>query len=221
MATKNLPFLLALTIALASCDSITKSIKDTLRGDTTIISQKQKEEPVIVTTEPEPVNKHLRSEGNSLPFAGNPAALQEVEQLLRNRPEFKGKKIMVYKSIHFYSNYRVMTELQNPDNPAYVDQYYFDNGQWEAPKPVRLSKNTDVAKDLVPLDKVPFANANNVYKVLLEKSKEIGSDPGDITVYVVFYNNKIRWYPGSIHNDRYDYDLEYKQDGTLQSFEQR
>lgn len=214
---KHYSILLAFTLWLTACDSISKSIRDTLRSDTSFSPQPQNKQQPLQAPAPEPVPEAAPRE----PFAANPAALNEAEQLLRNRPEFKGKQIQVYKSIHFYSNYRVLTQLQNPDNPAYVDEYYFTNGKWEDPKPVRLSKNTDVAADLVPLDAVPFANAHNVYKALLEKYREIGGNPGDLTIYVILWNKKIRWYPGSIHNDRYDYDIEFKQDGTLRRFEQR
>ncbi|WP_435524258.1 hypothetical protein [Chryseobacterium indoltheticum] len=70
------------------------------------------------------------------------------------------------------------------------------------------------------LDRVPFVNAYNVYKVLSEKRKEIASTSTDYTIYAFTQLNKVNWYPTNIGNDRSMFQIEYKENGTLKSFEQ-
>ena len=200
-----------LVCGLISCEKLDQSIKDTLNQPNQEVNSTQNQDldlPVSENfVEPEKI------------FVDDTIALKEVEQKLRNRPELKGKPIKVYQSIHFYENYRVLMKIQNPDNPTYVDEYYYSNGNWET-KPVVTSKHDNIEKDLVDLDRLNFINANHVYKVLREKLDEIKSSSQDFTVYVVTYNNKIRWYPRTIGNQRSEYSIEYDEQGFLKSFEQ-
>lgn len=209
---KNI-LLLILPVFLTGCKDFKKSIDDTLTSSTPSVDSVETRTPgnQDVESSPEP----------NIPFASQPEKLELAEQQLRDLPRFKDKPIYIYQYIHFYADGRIITKLQTPENPDFVDEYTYENGQWQEPKPVILSKNDDVKANLINLDKIPFKNAHNVYSVLIEKGKEIGSKNEDYMIYAGKRNNKISWYPGTINNERSRYDIEYHEDGSLKSFEQR
>lgn len=216
----------AAALLLISCNDLRQTINDTLKKkdmETQATETSEEETKPIHTpenTDEEPQEPILTEQKRTTGFAADALALQEVETSFRNLPELKGKNINIYQSIHFYDNYRVSLKIQNTENPNYVDEYYYSNQKWEGPKPIVLSKNTIVSDNTMPLDKVPFKNAHNVYKALTQKMEEIGSTTTDVTVYVVLYGNKIKWYPQSLSNQRSRYSITFNTDGTLKSFEQ-
>ncbi|MBC9797538.1 hypothetical protein [Sinomicrobium weinanense] len=67
------------------------------------------------------------------------------------------------------------------------------------------------------LDKVPFENAYNVYKVLKEKYMEMGSTSDDYTFHLRIHNGSLRWYAPDVSNERVSYALILNPDGTLKS----
>jgi hypothetical protein len=206
---------------LVGCKDFKKSIDDTLN---TANSQSE--------NLPEGANNNSFSTDTNLatkesidklnPLISQKEKLEQAEEQLRKLPQFAGKSIFIYEFIHFYGDGRIITTLQNPENPNYVDEYTYKDGQWQDPQPVILSKSDDVKGSLVNLNKLPFHNANNVYKTLLEKRKEVGSDSDNYyIIYARTIGNEINWYPGSIDNKRSIYNIEYHEDGTLKSFEQK
>lgn len=203
---------------LSSCADFLKSIEDTKNGSTAIDLV---DETAVQLPEELPVAKTMMNQTQKKSeFAAHKEDLHEVEVALRNLPQLKGKPIYVYQSIHFYDNYRVLLQIQNPDHADYVDEYYYVDGQWQQPKPIVLSKHTKIENDLVSLDEIPFVHANNVYEALKAKVEEIDGDASDLMVYVITRNNRVRWYPRTISNERSRYAIEFKKDGTLLSFEQ-
>jgi len=215
---KNI-LIMMLPFILAGCKDFKKSIDDTLSANRSAGDSLQG----TATLENGSVN--LEDTNNSkeqdAPFASQPEKLNLAEQQLRDLPRFKGKPIYIYQDIHFYADGRIIVKLQTPENPNFVDEYTYSNGQWQQPEPVLLSKNDDVQADLICLDKIPFKNANNVYKILIEKGKEIGSNNENQVINAGLRRNKIVWHPGTINSERYRYDIEYNEDGTLKSFEQQ
>ena len=210
--------LLFALVFFSSCTDFLKSIEDTKNGrieHQSVEGNAQQEEEELPSVTEDRANPK-KKEG----FAAHKEELQAVEMALRNLPQLKDKPIYVYRSIHFYDNYRVLLQIQNPDNANYVDEYYYADGHWQEPKPIVLSKHTKIEEDIVSLDEIPFVQANNVYEALKEKVEEIGGNASDLTVYVVTRKNRIRWYPRTISNERFRYSIEFKQDGTLLSFEQ-
>lgn len=205
----NLTIILSAMLGISSCDWVSQSIKETKSG-----SPATRVSPEAGPAATVPVEKVAPKE-----FAASPEALERAEEAFRNLPGLKGKKIKIYKSIHFYDNHRIILSIQNPDNHRYVDEYVYEKGAWQAPRPVVLSISENIGKDVVDLDSVPFRNASRVYKSLKEKLSSIGGNTNDITVYVTIYNGKIRWHPRSISNERFNYDIEFNTDGSLKSFE--
>jgi hypothetical protein len=199
-----------ISVGFYSCKEFKNSINDTLNEKVDSVENEK-------TT---PVSTHVEKE-DELVLVNNLHALEKAEKALRNRNEFKGKDIFIYRTIHFYDDGRINVKLQNPDNPLFIDQYQYKDEKWEEPTPVRLSKNDKIKKDLVNLNRVSFLHVNNVYNALVEKRKEIGSKSTDYTIYVAYYKDRVNWYPSTLSNDRYEYDIEFNEDGTLKSFEMK
>ncbi|MCA6066304.1 hypothetical protein JI747_003875 [Chryseobacterium sp. RG1] len=221
---KNILFIPILLFILVGCKDFKKSIDDTLDTASTAGNSQSENLPEgsnnnSFSTDTTLVTKE--SVNKLIPFTSQKEKLEKAEEQLRKLPQFAGKSIFIYEFIHFYDDGRIITTLQNPENPNYVDEYTYENEEWQDPKPVILSKSDDVKGGLVNLNKLPFHNANNIYKTLLEKRKEIGSDSDDYTIYAGTRGNKINWYPESIDNERSVYNIEYHEDGTLKSFEQK
>jgi len=211
-------------IMLIGCKDFKKSIDDTLNSPAETAGSGTGDAANTPAAYPSAYSGHsgtVATPEKPAYFTSQKDKLQEAENKLRALPQFAGKPIFIYQFIHFYDDGRIITKLQNPDNPEYIDEYTYDDGMWQKPEPVVLSKNDNIKEELIPLDRIPFEHVVNVYHVLEEKRKEIGSQSQDYTLYAGKRKGKIHWYPGSIQNERSSYDIEYNEDGTLKSFEQR
>lgn len=208
---KNI-ILLSFIILNISCESISTSIKETFEpAPKEEYGKKKKSIFDKVSIEEE--------EEEEVPIASQVEALQKAENQLRALPEFQGKKIRLHRSTHFYQNGRIITEIQNPDEPRNIDRYTYRDGKWEAPEPVRISLSDKIEEHLIDLDSIPFVNAHKVYQAITEKSAELGIEPRE-TIYVVPRNNKANWYPKTLDTDRSSYRMEFDSQGNLLSFEQ-
>lgn len=199
-----------ISLGFYSCKEFKNSINDTLTEKATAAES----ENVTATSS-------IENKENEILFVSNLLELKKAEKALRNRTEFKGKDIFIYRTIHFYDDGRINVKLQNPDNPLFIDEYQYRDGKWNEPTPVRLSKNDEIQPYLFNLNRVPFRNVVNVYNTLIEKRKEIGSKSTDYTIYIAYYKDRVNWHPSTLMNDRYEYEIEFNEDGTLQSLEMK
>lgn len=151
-------------------------------------------------------------------FLGNSSRLKAAELSLRKLPAFSRKQIYLYRFIHFYDDGRINVQLQNPENPEYVDEYSYRKGSWETPKPVQLSVHDNIKKSLVKLDDVDFENAGKIYRHYSAKANNVTGAPPLTHVYAVFDNNTISWYPQSISGSRERYFISFEPNGDLKSF---
>lgn len=207
---KKIIILLSFIILNISCERISTSIKETFEpAPQEEYGKKTKSIFDKVTIEKK----------QEVPIASQVEALEKAENQLRALPEFQGKKIRLHRSTHFYQDGRIITEIQNPDEPRNIDRYTYRDGKWEAPEPVRISLSDKIEEHLIDLDSVPFVNAHNVYQVVIEKSAELGIEPRE-TIYVVPRNNKANWYPKTLETERSSYRMEFDSQGNLLSFEQ-
>lgn len=212
MMKKNILILL-LPVFLMGCKDFKKSINDTLTPATPAGNPTKSHTDEFRDME--------NRRGNSVPFASMPEKLELAEQQLRDLPRFRGISINIFEYIHFYPDGRIIAKIQTPENPDFVDEYTYADGQWQEPEPVVLSKSDNIKARLVSLDEIPFKNVNNVYKVLVEKGNEIGSNNENQVIFTGKRNHKIIWSPRTIQNERSRYDIEYHENGTLKSFEQK
>jgi hypothetical protein len=58
------------------------------------------------------------------------SSLLIAEKALRDLPQYAGKEIFIYSSLHFYNDGSIRTMLQHPENPEYIDNYVYQNGVW-------------------------------------------------------------------------------------------
>lgn len=199
---KKIIILLSNIILNISCESISTSIKETF-------------EPAPK----EEYGKKKKSIFDKVSIASQVEALQKAENQLRALPQFQEKKIRLHRSTHFYQDGRIITEIQNPDEPRNIDSYTYRDGKWETPEPVRISLSDKIEEHLIDLDSIPFVNAHKVYQAITEKSAELGIEPRE-TIYVIPRNNKANWYPKTLETERSRYRLEFDSQGNLLSFEQ-
>jgi len=153
-------------------------------------------------------------------FLTDTARLKKAEKALRALPQYAGKEIFIYRSVHFYGDGSIMLMLQHPENPKYVDNYIYKDGKWSAPTPAQISVNDETESKLVSLDRIHFANVARVTRVYNEKATEVeGAEPLS-AVYVSIWDRRMRWFPGTINGARERYDIQFNEDGSLKSFRQ-
>jgi hypothetical protein len=150
------------------------------------------------------------------------ATLDSIQQLLRDMPGLKGKKLLMLNGIYFY-DYRggmISVDLQDPDKPENVDTYTYSNGEWQMKKPVKIAGNGHFPLELLlmPLDEVKFSTAKKVYDTAVEKSKTVeGAEPSP---HVYFNQLKAvhvkEWYV-MIRGDRHDYRITFDVNGNFRA----
>jgi hypothetical protein len=222
-----------------SCNQISKSIKETFNpNDTVVNKQTQNKTPessahpsallqsethtttsttteIHTTTHTE---RHLA--GKNINFLTNKSELIRAETAMKKLPQYAGKEIFLYSTIHFYNDGSIHAMLQHPQHPEYVDNYEYKDGVWSAPKPEQLSVRDNIQRRLIPLNKFSFANVASVTQTYNEKASSIEGAKPTTGTYILIRNNEIRWYPISIEGSRERYSIEFNADGTLKNFKQ-
>ncbi|MCV9926699.1 hypothetical protein OIU83_03515 [Flavobacterium sp. LS1R49] len=232
---KKIIILISCSSFFISCEQISKSINDTLNPNDTLANSQTKEpknetpentQPDIQTIINTVIENHTTThtqqhiESNSINFLTDISALQKAEDALKKLPQYAGKEIFVYSTLYFYDDGRINVMLQHPKIPKYADQYDYKDGKWSEPKPVQLSVRDDIQNRLVALNKTRFVNAARVTKIYNEKAKEIEGAKPTTSVYILIWDNQIRWYPTNINGSRERYSIQFNDDGTLKTFKQ-
>jgi len=153
-------------------------------------------------------------------FLTDTTRLKKAEKALRALPQYAGKEIFIYRSVHFYGDGNIMLMLQHPENPKYIDNYIYKDGKWSAPTPAQISINDETESKLIPLDRIHFANAARVTRVYNEKAAGVEGAKPLSSVYVSIWDRRMRWFPGTINGARERYDIQFNEDGSLKSFRQ-
>ena len=163
------------------------------------------------------------SSGN---FLADATALQAAEDALKALPQFGGKPVNVFQTIHFYggSNPRITVDIQDPNKPDNIDHYQFEDGKWGEPIPVRISGDGRMKDNTFPLNEIKFANIAKIAQTFSEKAKEVEAE--DTEVDHVYYSlfvptGEKKWYTGDIKTSRAEYEFEFNKDGSLKSFRKR
>ena len=157
-------------------------------------------------------------------FISNVEALKKAKEDLKNRPEFKGKSIIIRGSIEFEDNWEISLAIQDPDNKENVDEYNYKAGEWTKGDPVEIRTDQFEKGEYTPLDKINF---ELVPKILEETKKTTeGIEDLDKIDNVSFTNmgdylsyngdppKRIQYFEVTTHgprgNTQYRYDLEGK-----------
>jgi hypothetical protein len=237
--------LILCSFLFSGCKQVLKSVEETFNPDDAAVnrqSQKPKQNAdtytmqivqqqmsISITTETHTstTTEHHTSTSTHPPvgrvskkFLTDTSRLKRAEKALRALPQFAGKEIFIYRSVHFYEDGSIMLMLRHPENPMYADNYWYRDGKWSAPKPAQVSVHDDIGSKLVSLDKVRFASVAKVAQVYNGKAAEVeGAKPATV-VYVSIWDNRMRWFPGTINGTRERYDIQFNEDGSLKSFRQ-
>lgn len=197
-------------LVLVSCDEINKSFLDTLKEAPEPTFPETVETPAISATET----------ATSEPDFKN---LQQAEDALKSLPEFKGKPVVLYNSVHFYTNGNILLKVQDVENSNYINEYFYQKGQWEGPKPVQLSKSeeAEISEKIFPLKGFPFITAGIVLANYNEKAKNVAGAIPTKYVYFIFNNDYSWWYPTSINGERKRWEILFEKDGSIKKFERK
>ncbi len=175
-------------------------------------------------------NESEATEDNAQPassnFLADAAALQKAEDELKALPQFGGKELSVFQDVRFYGGKRprITVEVQDPNNPDNIDHYEYENGKWSEPQPVQISGGGDMKDNVTPLAQVKFATVAEIAKAWSEKAKEVGAAETelDYAFFSLFVPTQKRsWRTSTIETDRAKYSLDFKLDGTVESFEKQ
>lgn len=247
---KKLTILIICSSVFFSCRQISKSIEDTFKPVDTLVREKTERPPAIppvdvnalidsnikmmdsnvqamvksITKGKVTINTKMYTQkyldGKKSNFLIDTDRLTKAEAALRKLPQYAGKEIFIYSTIHFYDDGRILTSLRHPQNPKYVDKYEYSKGAWSDPKPEQLSVRDNVENRLVSLNRINFSSVAKVTKIYNEKTAEIeGAKPATST-YISVWDNAIRWFPQGINGSRERYSIQFNEDGSLRSFKQ-
>ena len=221
----------SLLLGFSSCESINNSISDTFKEPD---SKKESEKvppdkpirakmaiPHSTSESVAPIKEteEIAQKKAATNFLIDSDALAKAEQELKALPEFRGKTIHVYQSVHFYDDGRISIKVQNPASPDYVDQYDYRNAQWNTPKPVKIYLHDKLSENLVTLNRVSFTIIAKIIRTYNEKAKTVvGAKPADHS-YAYISKGRIKWYPSTITGDRESYQIRFNENGTLQHYE--
>lgn len=158
-----------------------------------------------------------KTSGNN-DFLGNAAKLDAAEHALRELPAFAGKSIHLYRAIHFYEDGRINVTIQHPQNPQYIDEYNYRDGEWEEPKPVQMSVRDNISESLISLGDISFASAAAVYRSYSRQAEDVAGAKPLTHIYGIFGGNSITWYPQSINGSREKYFISFTPDGSLKDY---
>ena len=240
---KNIPILIFCSLLLFSCRQVSKSIEETINPkispapkDTiaqTLAKANDAERAALKTADSVlqtalkiisktnskiHIERHITTEKTG--FLTNATELSRAESALRKLPQYAGKEIFIYSTIHFYDDGRIITSLRHPENPKYVDRYEYKNGTWSEPQPVQLSVRDKIESKLLPLDKISFSNVARVTRTNNDKAAEVeGAKPATST-YVMVWDKEMRWYPTTVNGSRERYTIQFNDDGTLKTYRQ-
>ena len=149
-------------------------------------------------------------------------ALSAVQSSLESLPNLKGKDIQVFQSPHFYSNGRIIIQIQDPDKPEKVDEYVYRDGGWKAPRPVETENITDSA--FTPLSDISFSKISVINKAWKEKAQSVNgaedSELGHVYLNINLVTGKRRWFCDSVTGLDASYFIAFNLDGSLDSYKE-
>ncbi|KPN73892.1 hypothetical protein [Neisseria sp. 74A18] len=156
-------------------------------------------------------------------FLENAEALQAAETALKNLPQFRGKSLIFFENIDFFSGVRPRIELniQNPHKPGQIDHYLYEHGKWRYTDTLRLTSETNVAANLTPLSMVRFADAATIAAKWAEKARSVDAavtEPYYVSFVLLEKNQKRFWHTATIEAVGKQYYLSFHSNGTVWEF---
>ena len=157
-------------------------------------------------------------------FISNVEALKKAKEDLKNRPEFKGKSIIIRGSIEFWDDWEISLAIQDPDNKENVDEYNYKAGEWTKGDPVEIRTDQFEKGEYTPLDKINFELVPKILEETKKRTEGIEdldkidsvsfTNMGDYLSYNGDPPKRIQYFEVTTHgprgNTQYRYDLEGK-----------
>ncbi len=203
------------TVFYASCSNNTTTTKSKHESKIEEASSNVKNEEQSKKTNDKEVSKVAN-------LLSDQEVLKQAEASLKVLPEFEGKKIMIFQNIHFYENGRIKVSIQNPDKAENIDEYNFENGNWQKPVPVQITEEGDMNKNVFPLDNIKFETVADIYAQLKCKIDELKIEDAKLPNHLYYVLNvrtqKGQWY-SSIQGSREKYNGYFNDDGSLIKFD--
>lgn len=236
MKMKQSIFVIICVAFILSCKQISQSVKETINPNDSVINKRTKDnepgtlgEYISITKTTSSSNTtsttqidtifHTYQQLLSTGFLTDTKKLEQAEMALRKLPQYAGKEIFLYATVHFFDNGLILAKLQNPHNPKYVDAYRYI-GSWSGPTPEPQSVNNNIQSQLISLNTFSFSNVARVARIYKEKALKVeGAAPLSL-VFITIRNNQINWFPNYITGDRSMYSIGFNTDGTLKSYKQ-
>ena len=171
--------------------------------------------PVGSTTEAEPQPAEIPERRNHLFDA---AYLLAARQALEQLPALAGHRLTVFHSIHFYDDGRINLDLVDPQQPAHVDSYHFEHGQWRKGDPVnpqRFGPSITLHRSSTALANVDFEAVSRVAQALQAQRNALMDTPGEVGhVYVIVRKGgTLVWLPDEVAGDRQSVRLSFDAQG--------
>lgn len=220
--------------AIASCNQLHTSIRETFHPDSSRMVHKTPETGYQLTHSDTVTESHSwsiqihQSNGDTIAVkfeSGKPARILEdaavlsaAEDALRSLPAFAGKTVYLCQHVHFYNDGRIIARVQHPENETYADDYTWQNGRWLEPQPVQLSVRDHIQQKRISLDEVDFSSVAEVYRNFTEKAAGIEGVAAPGHVYMVIGDGSFEWYPQRISGSRERYFISFKSDGSVDRF---
>ncbi|GEM_PF-1661439 len=157
-------------------------------------------------------------------YVANPARLDAIQAELQNLPQFKGKKLMMYRGIYINKSsgdWIINISIQDPDKHENIDGYTYRDGKWQDPRPEQSPSQEDLSEYLSPLSHLKFSAACNVYAVAVQKAKAIeGAAPVENIHYYYRKRGNSEWNV-YINGARSNYQLYFDKAGTFIKMDKR
>jgi|SRR5690606_2949615 len=231
--TNNLVICLVSAFLLSACTQISQSFKDTFKGEESSEHVQKNKDSASHSTKHGSASEDLVNRGEDeedesiqeerevepVNFLSDSAALADAQRQLLDLPQFKGKDLKFFSSIHFYADGRVNIQLQDPNIPDHIDEYGFRDGQWNEPKPVRLRATENLDQALLPMNIIDFTSVASIFDQIAVKVPDIEGAEEVSHIYFVHSPvfNKKEWY-ASVSGIRESYSIRADINGKKVSF---
>jgi len=227
----NFLTVLVMMLLVSSCEQFKSSIVDTFKSEKEvedsekeISSEVEKKSTIQSNNTAEKVPEREEESPSIFEEEKNPfqdsSYYEKAQKELLSLPQFQGKEVYCFSSIHFYDDGRINLDLLDPDNPTYLDSYSYRKGEWAPPKPRQSVKENQMLRARFPLSKINFSTLVGICEKVNKKVAQIPGAKELSHIYVSHnsYDRQIEW-RASISGDRESFSIWADADGSNLRFD--
>lgn len=162
--------------------------------------------------------------GSSSNIFTDAGAMEKIMGQLQEKPEFKGKKLMVFQDVTVVNSKDhggnfIVIDILKPGTED-VDRYEYRNGSWSDGAPVKITGDGNMADNVIPMADLHFEKLPEIYKTFSEKVKDKKDVKVEQTAVYRFWNGEWSVLIDA-ESEREEYGAEFKPDGTLISLKKK